>query len=76
MGMGTINLEKSVSQVSKQTKRGNAYGQGDNFLDNDVFAWGTVFACRFWTTREEMSAKKSTNHDGIEGKLLLGCVLC
>jgi hypothetical protein len=67
MGMSTINLGKSVSQVKQASKERKFVWPRGQFLDSHVFAWRAVFTCRFWTTREEMSVGKRTNHVGLEG---------
>ena len=36
-------------------------------MDSHIFAWRVVFTCIFWTTREERSVGKNTNHVGLEG---------
>jgi hypothetical protein len=65
--MSTISLGKSISQVKQANKEKKCVWPREQFLDSHVFAWKTVFTCRFWATREELSAGKRTNHDMLEG---------
>jgi hypothetical protein len=51
MGMSTIILGKSVSQVKKENKERKFVWPRGQFLDSHVFGWRTVFTCSFWAAK-------------------------